>query len=399
MVLFYAWTNLVLINMVNTKLSHFPSEEADLLIRCSPTMSQELINEIVNKKIFLNVYYIDIPKIDHRKGIIGKIPKVRLLSTKGDIRNYYARFVKYTLREKKYDKLISGGLWNDTIYLLNFLCKINESIEVEYVEEGERSYEGIGALNQVVVVGKWKEKIVQKYNVGMLWKKHRKNITNTIYLYRPERYVNNKIIVKKIPVLSQDNPCYQILNKTIMHLDESHFIWYEKRSVCYFANYLVPNYEDSYDFAYQIIDSIIKIVGEKQVILKPHTSSTAHRLEFADQYSDEIFVDRSVFLFEGMYTKADFTKKILIARTSSALLYPKVMFNQEPFIIFTYRLFNYYHQFGDDLTDNYVKEMKKMYIDKSKVLVPNTLLEFEKMLFTAYNRIIDEKRGTCNLVE
>ena len=87
MVLFYAWTNLVLINMVNTKIAHFDNVEADLIIRCSPTMSQELIGAVKSAEVFRNIYFIDIPRFQKKRGLIGKIPKIRMLALKGNLRN------------------------------------------------------------------------------------------------------------------------------------------------------------------------------------------------------------------------------------------------------------------------------------------------------------------------
>ena len=179
--------------------------------------------------------------------------------------------------DEPYDKLITGGLWNDILYILPFLYQKNPGIEVEFLEEGERSYEGIKSLCVPVVTDNWKRKLVEYYNVGWDKRKYQKNIKNTIYLYRPERYEEDaNLKLKKLPEISreQNNICFMLLDHISDKIDYSMLLRYIKRPVIYFGNYLVPEQEANYDMAYRIIDMIIRKIGQGKLMIKPHTFGT-----------------------------------------------------------------------------------------------------------------------------
>lgn len=394
MVLFYAWTNVVLLNIVNTKETFFDNEDADLLVRCSPTLSPKLISDIESMGIFNNVYYIDMPKISKTRKILGKIPKIRMIGMKKPLRKFYVRYVQENLANKAYSKIITGGLWNDTLYLLQALYSQNPKIQIEFVEEGERSYEGIKGLCKPIIGGNWKNKLVEYYNVGLFLHKCKRNITNVLYLYRPDRYCgDHRLCLKELPKIDKvsNNPCFLLLDKMSDTLDNSILLRYEKRPVIYIANYLVPKFESNYDMAYRIIDLLIKVFKQNQIMIKTHTSATEHRFNFAKQYESRIFIDRNAYLFEALYTKMDINNKIFIAKNSTTLLYPKQLFGQEPYLIFTYRLFEYYHEYGDEITDKYVSDLKKIYENPEKIFIPNTMMELENQLRSIYKSILDNK--------
>ena len=92
MILGYAWSNFTVLNLVNVKLTYFSNEPFDLLIRSNKTLSNTLLEEVEKQKIFSNIYYIPMPQIDKRLGIIGKIPKLRFWSYKRNYKNSMERF-------------------------------------------------------------------------------------------------------------------------------------------------------------------------------------------------------------------------------------------------------------------------------------------------------------------
>ena len=67
------------------------------------------------------------------------------------------------------------------------------------------------------------------------------------------------------------------------------------------------------------------------------------------------------------------------------------MFQKEPYIIFTYRLYDAYHQLGDELTDKFVSDMKEIYTHPERILIPNSLAEFEEILKEVDSCLLKEK--------
>ena len=394
MVLFYAWTNVLLLNSVNAKVNFFGEEKADLLIRSNSTLSQNLLDTIKKNGFFRKIYFVDMPRINKKRGILGKIPKLRVLGIKKPMQQFYKRYIMENFTDEPYDKLITGGLWNDILYILPFLYQKNPGIEVEFLEEGERSYEGIKSLCVPVVTDNWKRKLVEYYNVGWDKRKYQKNIKNTIYLYRPERYEEDaNLKLKKLPEISreQNNICFMLLDHISDKIDYSMLLRYIKRPVIYFGNYLVPEQEANYDMAYRIIYMIIRKIGQGKLMIKPHTNVTDHRINFAKKYQGRVYIDRNVYLFESMYTKMELEHKIFIAKHSTVLSYAKQLFDKEPYLFFTYRLFDYYHEHGDDISDRYVMSLKRLYRNPEKIIVPNSMLEFENKLREVYETNLNDK--------
>lgn len=393
-IFFYAWTNVVLLNAVNTKINYYQNTSADLLIRCSATLFQPLIQQIEALGIFENVYYIDMPRIRKTGKGIKKIPKFRFIGVRKDIRSFYSRYVRENFTDEIYSTFLTAGLWNDTLHLFRELHKKNKEIRMEFIEEGERSYEGIKSLLEPILGGTWKNKLVEKYNIGFYKHKYKNNITNKIYLYRPDRYGEKENeSMFRLPIIdrTENSICFRLFENISEALDYSILLRYEKRTAFFLANYLVPKYEANYDIAKKTIDTMIKIFCANNIMIKTHSSSTEHRLNFAKEYEKRVFVDRGAYLFEGIYTKIDVGNKVLIAKNSTALLYPKQLFDQEPYLVFTYRLYDYYHENGDEITDNYIASLKSLYKNKDKIIVPNTFYELENKLKRVYEHILDQR--------
>jgi hypothetical protein len=73
-------------------------------------------------------------------------------------------------------------------------------------------------------------------------------------------------------------------------------------------------------------------------------------------------------------------KKIFVSCVSTTALNTKFMFGVEPYVIFTYRLYSGYRQnavTGDDWLAN---SLLDAYEDKSRVMIPNSVHEFEEMI-------------------
>lgn len=74
------------------------------------------------------------------------------------------------------------------------------------------------------------------------------------------------------------------------------------------------------------------------------------------------------------------------------MMYPKFIFEQEPILIFTYRLYPFYIMFGSERDDLYVQDMVDTYSDPSRVYIPNSMGEFRQMLKEAYSRIMADEQ-------
>ena len=56
------------------------------------------------------------------------------------------------------------------------------------------------------------------------------------------------------------------------------------------------------------------------------------------------------------------------------------MFNEEPYIILTYRLYDTYRQLGVERDDRIAEILLDSYTDKSRIMIPNSMYELKNML-------------------
>ena len=174
MMLFYGWTDLLLLNMAHTKLSFHENEQTDLYVLMLPRVSEQLVSLIEDSGIFNNVYKV------------------------------HGKFAPLT----KYDVLFTGAFWADSLVIFKYM----PGATINIVEEGTSHYNKKGRIY-------W-------YSIG--WKRHyhrlkffniirkAKKAINKVYVYEP-RLCNYKNTVQ-LPKL--DIRIINILKSIDVNLDD-----------------------------------------------------------------------------------------------------------------------------------------------------------------------------------
>lgn len=384
MIFCYAWSNLLLINMVNVKVNNYPDEKADLIIKSSPTIDMTLVKSIINMNVFENVYFDDYVSFRPKK------KKMRWHELRKKYSKHYDRFISSLDCEGKYDKVLVAGFWNDVLYMLKALMKKGNNFSVDFVEEGEISYEESWKLYRPYIGTSRGMQLFHKFSTWGVKRKCSKKLSRKMYLYSPERQNDKELLPVAMMKIVPTNPVYKLFNSLYNGLSESHRIYYSKRRAVFLSNFLMPNmYEDSYQYAYGLINAVIECVGDNNTIIKPHVSQTKHRLEFAKEYEakSNVFVDRDVYIFESLFCDEKIDDKILIAKTSSILIHPVAMFGKEPYIFLLYKLYPWYKNYGDDVADEYAESLRNLYSNPEKINVPNSMLEFKMQLESVHLEI------------
>lgn len=124
----------------------------------------------------------------------------------------------------------------------------------------------------------------------------------------------------------------------------------------------------------KIATETAKVFGEENVLVKLHPSSR-------DVIYNNIKTFKNRLPFEIVIPYEDMNEKILISIFSTACMSPKLDFNQEPFVIFTYKLYGKKVSINDKYLVQ-INRLRNSYNDKSKIMVPSNVQEFEKILMT-----------------
>lgn len=253
----------------------------------------------------------------------------------------------------------------DTIYLSSTthfamaMVAYNRSADVIYYDDGIGSYiENIGIQNVSL-----KRKLC--YLLG-----HRKTsrlVFRNALLYSPELALeNNNCDFRKIEV-STTPETELTINRVFNYSDDNLF---EKRIV-YFAN-------PSQDYGDMLQEtSVIDMLGKH----KEECIIRLHPREINARYFDFPSIDHGDNLWEIIAKNKITDQHVLVGIFSTAQVIPKILYDKEPFIVFTYKM---YRQLFNDIQmrnmDVYANNLKKIYRDPSRIMVLETDIDFDKAL-------------------
>lgn len=87
--------------------------------------------------------------------------------------------------------------------------------------------------------------------------------------------------------------------------------------------------------------------------------------------------DRYVIPWEVLTLNQDMNDKTLICIFSTSCVNPKVMYDEEPRVIFLYKLIGIDYSFFGEGMISYIEKVKELYTDKDKFFIPETWEQFE----------------------
>ena len=398
MIACHAFTNTQILNLANAKINLYPDDHADLYIYMGKSISSTLIDAVRSSRVFENVYCLDPFIISaSRVPVIGRIPKIGKIGNVG-IKWIYLRAYKQLLEHlnncKNYDRAILTWFYAENVFLLYYWSKGKKDFKISFLDEGTGSY--CYTEKQMMysknLMGSRKDRL-RKYLAEHSLSKRLIKYVDSIILYQPEM-CRPDIHWKKIKlpaVNEQSNPIMcDILRSSVKNLDMIHYMQYEKRNAIYLSTYSVEG--APFDLiSLKVLELMEYVFGEKRVVAKIHTGNTAHKENFAKSFEKRLFVDREKYIFEGLYMQLpNRGKKLIVSCISTAAIYPKFMFDEEPYVIFTYRLYDTYRQCGVERDDWMASKVIKAYSDKSKVMIPNSFDELRQMLKKMIPKICEE---------
>lgn len=397
MLLFYAHTNAQLLNMANVKANLFPDEEADLVVHSSPVISKKIIKEIIKTGTFRQVRQFQKLEIDSKQLPMKNIPGLRTLVYYKTVRRYLDNFFESFAPEEGYKRIFVSYFFEGgyQLYISAWCKKKNKNLKISFVEEGTGSY--YLKDKDIFRVRLFKKGLKGMFHWRLLDGRHIEEMTKRVdqtYLYRPELYRYNPQLERvQIPMVTEENPTWPIWESLSRSIDSVHSMRLERSKLIYFSTYFLgETAEAANKRSDEIVEMILSCTRPSTDIIKVHTNSSAHAQKFAEQFEDQVYVDREVYHFESQCTQMDMSKKIFISNVSTAMMYPKFIFDQEPILIFTYKLYPFYIMFGSERDDLYVQDMVDTYSDPSRVYIPNSMGEFSQMLEEAYRRVMAEEK-------
>ncbi len=383
MIACYAWTDIQIINIVNIVLHDFPKEQKDLFVLMLDRIDMGLVEEIRLMGCFEHIYMV--PSLSHNQAKNREIPVLSGVGVTIKNKRFYSLYYREILNTRKYDILFTPGYWGEAIHLIRYSYKSNRQLMVFFFEEGSGHYSAtLKTLCSIRLDKGLKKSIIKLIITGKFFFRINR-LPQILYLYEPICRINSiNLEIRSIPKINQGVngliDCLVRLARKEM-LDK-----YKEKQIYFFLTADQQHYEGDWKQTRKILNVIAECVSPSNVIVKTHPEEKRSLNVLENTYSDEIFIDNQSCSFECILAAVEADKKVLISRGTSCLLTGKYLYNYEPYIIFTYKLYKNRVECENNDMQIYINGLKKVYLNPEKIVVVQTMIELEDIL----GKLMDE---------
>ena len=268
-------------------------------------------------------------------------------------------------------KMFPGGFDYDTVYLSNNTFISNpivqyvnlHKLDVEFVYYDEGSYDN-NTINRESSSDRFIKTVLRRSVVPAKSSK---------LLYSPELYEmihpGNSEKIGRVPYFNASDKIQSVIEQVFetdsIKTIEEPFIILDTMPY----EVMVKEEADKYQNQIQMICDALK----GKVCVKKHP-----RDKKMNRYGCKEYTDNSV-PFEMLCLCSDFSNKTLIVLSSTSILTPKIIFNQEPHIVLLYKLFPMKSGFDDQRTKMY-DSIRNIYSDPSKLSIPESFEELNELI-------------------
>ena len=373
---FYGWTDYLLLNLVNTKESHFPNEPADLFVFNLKRVSIELIDAIKESQVFDNVYLVQ-PL--HQLNLTGFADKLKRLLSGRKYYRHYAQQMESFVGSTVYAIFFTGAFWSETLHIVRYLFNASPAMEINFVEEGAASYADTDYLLRCMPRGGVREKIFSYMHYVKSHKRAKRQLNN-IYLYQPKLRTSSEGVKRLLPI-SELYFAEQILRKISMG---KNIHPYDVSKFFYCVSPSIAGRQKVHDENRAILEGIMDSVNLSEILVMLHPVIVGAEADIYQNYDKEMHVSVSPALIEAVFIEIDVEDKVLISQGSTVLITPKLMFDKEPFIIMTHRMYKDYAQFGNTGADEFYNKIYSLYWNKERLYAPRTKEEMREIISNLY---------------
>lgn len=359
--LFVCSTPIQLVTAINLKLSTLRDDDATLYVFDHSDVNRKVYNELKKEKLFTEIFYLKTKSFNQHW-----LQKYRMT-------RYFVNIIMHLNYEKTFSKLVSDMRVYDvfwTSYMdrasqLFFLThkKRNRDLDLYYFEDGLGSY---GMLN--TRKNSLKQKIFHILGIDSSFA-----VMHAMYVYEPILVLNKQyptIQIKALPKLENNQSIKKVLN-IIFSFNQSDLELLNYRYIIFDTAASSKQIQASQR---KLFDFMTDKVGSLSCI-KLHPRTNFQEVQYKGNIS------KVKAPIEMLCINTNVSQKVFISIISTAGTTPKLMFGQEPVVIFLYKLVGL--ELFSHLPDEYfefIENFGKTYKNKNRVFLPESLNELEKIL-------------------
>ena len=361
-------TQFQIINCLNIVYHNYNKNQNDIFIGEEFPDADIVIKNIKKSGLFHNVYRYVYPRnFDHRfKHKLNRVrelinPKKHVLSMIKD---------KIDLSEKRYDFIYISA----PAHFMTLMVWSNPGADVIYFDDGTGSYSG-NMLERL---------IDKKHQIAYRLLGRDYNALKPKQLFVNNIDFCNSSLTKDIQPLPRINDDAEFVNfcKKIFELEYNNP--YSKCNFIYLGQPYFYNIEKSIQIENEISKTIIE---HTQCVARFHPGQNCKEIP-------GFIIDKKRTAWELICVNEVHDSTVLIGRCSTAQLTPKIIFDKEPYIIFTYNLLGKLLKKEDKMRfDQLTKSLEEIYKDKSKIRKPATFdeLDYDIRYCTRNNTVVNNE--------
>lgn len=322
------------------KISNY---EGDLIILNSFDGAEGIKNNIIKTNLFSKVFFVE---KTYNKGLFHVVKSVI------DVL-FPSKYLYDNFKLKKQDIINKYNYLVVPKYstIMDAIFRLNRNAKIHLYEDGMGSYFAMPSLKPKSKVYKW-------LNGNTNFEDY-----EALYLVMPELYSGDEHrLVKSMPEINDE--CLEYLKKNfpVSNIDN-------KKDIYWIAQYL-----NNSDYL-KLVDNLLLVIGKykNRVLCRPHPrySNIFDFSNFEIDSSKESW-ELKILNIESI------NESLLISVHSTACFTPKMLFNEEPYIILFYKLFDKEVSNTNDNFEELLTKFRNKYSNPNKIMIPNSIKEFEQ---------------------
>lgn len=338
-------------------------EKSDIYIANKFPGVSKCVERLKSEDIFDKISIIYEENQQHRKSKYKFVMWFRIVE---DYLNVDQIAEKILIFGQDYNKMYTSSTAYTSRMVQLYFTKHNTEVEIIYYDDGAGSY-----YDERVYTPRWGDRVIRRFLFG----KKAERYYDKKLLYSPELYrmingVNRLESIVKIPEFFNRIQNIYLLNR-VFDFTESDVI----KQNCI----LLDGMKDE-SFSVQeknkllsIYEQIIRSLGTENLIIKQHPRDKEGRCE---KY---LYYENMEVPFECLCMNSNMDNKMLVTVSSTAIITPKVLLNQEPYVILLYKLVN--EKIGNkQKEDHFFRRCKELYVRQERFVIPNDLDELYDVL-------------------
>lgn len=260
---------------------------------------------------------------------------------------------------KKYNYIYLTG--TEVYSKIYAFMRLGKKSSLYYYEDGLESYDSV--LDNKSKKGK--DKIFK-----ILYGKSPLEFCSGLLVYDPTMVVTNDDNKKLIPIMKMRYKDNRKCDYRFVYRGKAKPII---QSVVFLEAWF--NDKDQYQLQAKLLSEVLDICGIEKVCIKPHPNElNSTKILYQQQYKGmKCFeVNNYFYTLEG---------KLLISIISTASITPKILFEEEPYVLFLYKIFmKEYDVYEWHKTEKVINIIKQRYRKPNRIIIPNSIEEMRSIL-------------------